>query len=119
MDSTVYFEINGHIYDTDAKKIALMLSLMTSGEALSWKEQWYLALPQNTQGQRVFPALANFYQDIQAAFTPVEQEANSMNQLNTMKQGATPAEEHVTNFKLLLGKANVPRHTIRTTSART
>jgi hypothetical protein len=36
-DCDVYLELNNKVYDTDAKKIGFVLSLMDSDEVLLWK----------------------------------------------------------------------------------
>lgn len=105
-DCNVYLGINRNIYTDDEKKVAFVLSYMTEGDALTWKEQ-FIRQRTNNAGVIDLGTWINFLQDLEASFKEEDQVGNALYQLNHLKQGNTTAEEHNTNFKLLLGKAKI------------
>lgn len=105
-EARIYLGINRHVYCTDETKIAFILSYMTEGEALQWKEL-YISNRTNTAGDILFPSYGQFLIDLREAFKQADRTGDAMNQLVNLKQGSKTAEEFVTEFRLLTGQAGL------------
>ena len=101
----VYLNINDTIYDTDAAKIAFVLSFITAGEAQKWKEQFIRSITSNSR--MTFPTFAIFMAKLQDAFKAVNPVDSAMQKLALLRQGNRPVEELITDFRLLVGDARL------------
>ena len=68
-ECNVYLNINDTIYNTDAVKIAFVLSFITAGEAQKWKEQYIHSITSNSR--MTFPMFGIFMMKLQDAFKAV------------------------------------------------
>jgi hypothetical protein len=102
-----YFNINQAVYAQDHQKVIFTLSYMAEGEALDWANNW-LATNTDNQGNINYGTWNALYTQIETDFAPVEKRANAIHSLNNLNQGTKNAEEHVTNFKLLITQAEIP-----------
>jgi len=103
----LYLHVNRNLYVNDDEKIGFILSFMTGGEALQWKEQWLDSIT-GTNGDLTFPNYGDFIKKIVEAFTPVDVTQDAVHQIKILKQGNKTAEQLVTEFKLLVGQARYP-----------
>jgi hypothetical protein len=83
----LYLTVNERIHDTDAKKIAFILSYMTEKEALLWKQQYLERTLFQADGTITWPTFKSFYDKIKADFKYEDQIRTAMNQLETIRQG--------------------------------
>jgi hypothetical protein len=67
-DCDVYLELNSKVYDTDAKKVGFVLSLMDLDEALLWKRQFLKSIKKD--GKRTWPKAGDFADLVLKAFKP-------------------------------------------------
>ena len=109
-DSQMYILINAEIYNTDLKKIALMLSLMAEGDTASWKQQ----LIEETLDQALlagtdpdFGTFGNFISSLKEAFEPYDSEANALEEMKALRIGDMPIDEHIAKYKMLVTKAKL------------
>ena len=104
-DCAVYLMINKKVYDDDDKKIAFVLSLLESGEPAMWKEQFIRSC---MDGDDIgFPMYEEFMTAFKNAFRNVDQVNEALSDLGRLRQGDKAAEEHMTTFRLLVGKAGI------------
>ena len=81
----VYLNINETIYDTDAAKIAFVLSFIMAGEAQKWKEQYIHSITSNSR--MTFPTFGVFMTKLQDAFKAVNPIDSAMQKLALLQQG--------------------------------
>jgi hypothetical protein len=67
----LYLHINGHIYDTDEKKITFTLSFMTDGAAAAWKEAFIASKISPAMGF-AFGSWNNFCKLFNEGFSPID-----------------------------------------------
>jgi hypothetical protein len=79
---------------------------MTEKEALQWKEL-YVKKRTDANGNIIFPSYSQFLTDLTNAFKPADRKEEAMNKLVNLKQGNRPAEEMITEFRLLAGQAGL------------
>ena len=104
-ECNVYLNINDTIYDTDAAKIAFVLSFITAEEAQKWKEQYIHSITSNSR--MTFPTFGVFMMKLQDAFKAVNLIDSAMQKLALLRQGNRPVEEMITDFRLLVGDARL------------
>jgi hypothetical protein len=106
-----YLDMNQSIYDTNQLKIGFILSYINDGEAANWKEYYLDTLEDPNTGMPKFPNLVMFLADIQKAFQAADQVRDTVNRLETLKQGKKTAEELNTEFLQIVGQAGMDRKT--------
>jgi len=102
----LYLEVNKDVYDTKEKKIGFILSYMNAKEAAMWKKQYVTEIT-GANGAMTFPAYQVFIDKVQDDFKQEDEARSATNQLENLRQGKGTAEELVTKFKLLVGKASL------------
>jgi uncharacterized protein DUF4939 len=98
-----YLTINGHIYKTDASKIAFILSFLNEKEAEAWRENYFLSIMKD--GDLIFPTLKEFMEKFEEGFKPINRSKDAIHKINVLRQGKKTAEEIVTEFRLLSNQA--------------
>jgi hypothetical protein len=63
-DCLGYLDINQNIYNTDRLKIGFILSYMSDGKAVNWKEYYLDTLKDPNTGVPKFPSLVMFLVDV-------------------------------------------------------
>ena len=101
----MYLAINKAIYDNEPAKVAFVLSFMTDKEALKWKEQYIQSITQNSR--ITFLTYAAFMAKFQEAFHTVNPVDATMQKLALLQQGNRPVESMITDFRLLIGEADL------------
>jgi macrodomain Ter protein organizer (MatP/YcbG family) len=102
----VYLAVNRNVYTTDEAKVAFVLSFMTVKEALKWKET-YLTSITSSAGDIIFPDIQTFWQLLEQYFKPADRVQDATDKLSILKQGNRPAEDLVTEFRLLASQAGM------------
>lgn len=101
----LYLLINPSIYSTDATKIAFVLSHITGGDAILWKQQF---LTSKTRKDSLYlGSYSNFIEDLNDAFKEEDSTHSALWELTNLRQGNRSVEEHNIEFRLLCGKANI------------
>ena len=108
-ECNVYLNINDMIYDTDAAKIAFVLSFITAGEVQKWKEQFIHSITSNSR--MMFLTFSIFMTKLQDAFKAVNPIDSAMQKLALLRQGNRLVEEMITNFRLLVRDARLSTNT--------
>ena len=111
-DCCIFTAINNKIYNTEKRKIAFVLSLLTEGEAASWKEQFVGQAILNCKKQGVsldFSTFTVFETNFFEAFRPFDQTGDIWAEMKEMRfNGPTGnMDEHVAHFKSLLTKTGM------------
>jgi len=100
----LYLEVNKDVYDSNEKKIGFILSYMSEKEAALWKKQFITTIT-DAQGSMTFLTYTTFITKVRDDFKQEDEVRSAANQLEALRQGKKTAEELVTEFKLLVGKA--------------
>ena len=82
-ECNMYLAINRKIYDDNPSKIAFMLSFITDGEALQWKEQ-FVKLITGANLSFTFPTCAEFVGKLLEVFKEIDQTGAAMNKLQLL-----------------------------------
>ena len=111
-DCCVFTSINDEIYNSNKRKITFVLSLLTEGEAASWKEQFVGQAILNCKKQKIpldFGTFAMFETDFFEVFKPFDQTGDAWAEMKEMRfNGPTGnMDEHVACFKSLLTKTGM------------
>jgi Ty3 transposon capsid-like protein/Zinc knuckle len=110
-DCLGYLDMNQGIYNTDRLKIGFILSYMNDGEAANWKEYYLNTLEDPNTGMPNFPTLVTFLADVRKAFRAANRVHDTVNRLETLRQGKKTAEELNTEFLQIVGQAGMDRKT--------
>lgn len=101
----LYLNINAGVYNTDARKIAFLLSLLQEGGAALWREQWLdKHISDLSKTSPNIPTECTwdvFLQNFSDAFEETDTPGTALWRIKNMQQGTTSAEDHVNRFKLL------------------
>jgi hypothetical protein len=100
----VYFAINSGVYDSDTKEIGFALSFL-EGNASSWKTAFIQS--HTTNGTLSLGSYNTFISDLKKAFEEVDRKGDAMYKLQHLKQGSKPAEELVSEFRVLAHHADL------------
>ena len=110
-DCCVFTAINNKIYNTNKRKIAFVLSLLTEGEAASCGRNSLLGKLSSTAKNRVCPQTSAPLQclDFFEAFRPFDQTGDAWAEMKEMRfNGPTGnMDKHIACFKLLLTKTGM------------
>lgn len=103
---TLYFGMNGDVYDTDEKKIAFALSYMNGGQAGPWKEM------KVAEFATAYPTYTNFVVQLKEAFSAADAPGDARAKLKTLRQTGT-ADEYISQFKTLIAASEITGDTAR------
>ena len=93
----LYFLLDDKL-ESDDKKIAFILSLLSLGEARTWRTNFIRR--NRTQGTLTFPLLSEFLGELDKTFKRRHEEDEALFNLNQMRQTSTEtAEQAITRFK--------------------
>jgi hypothetical protein len=110
-DCLGYLDMNQGIYNSDRLKIEFILSYMNDGEAANWKEYYLDTLEDPNTGMPNFPTLVMFLVDVIKAFRAADWVQDTVNKLETLRQGKKTAEELNIKFLQIVGQAGIDRKT--------
>ena len=106
--AAIYLKLNDKKYDSNEKKILWVLGHLQEGTASTWRTD-YLRTHVNTAGDFDLSKedIVGFMKELKAAFYSTTEETDAENELKTLKQDTMPAEEFITEFELLCGRAHI------------
>jgi hypothetical protein len=107
LECELYMDMNETAFTNDKQKIGFVLSYMTEKEARLWKEQYIGSLRDIVTRRINYPTYEKFIETFQESFSSVDSQQEAMNELSQLKQGKKTAEEHIIEFRLLVGKAGL------------
>lgn len=87
MDCDIYLDANATVYNNNAKRVAFVLSLLSEGNAITWKMQYYRHNLAQNNGTFTAPTIADFVQDLREAFREVDEQESALVRLERLKQG--------------------------------
>ena len=105
-DILLYLDVNDEVYDNDKKKIGYTLTFMDKGDAKSWKTQFLKSCATPT-GVNTGMWTA-FLTKIKSDFKPYDAPGDALEELLVLKMGNSSIEDHISRFKVLLTKSEVP-----------
>ena len=101
-DVDLYFS---HIYDTDNKKIVLILSFLTDGATWTWKKS-FLTEKAKKDGGYNWGTAAVFTTALKNAFSPSDIAGNARAGLQDLKQTGS-ADKYVSQFQILARQSGI------------
>jgi hypothetical protein len=84
---------------------------MNDGGAANWKEYYLDTLEDPNTGMPNFPTLVTFLADVRKTFQAANRVGDTVNRLETLRQGKKTAEELNTEFLQIVGQAGMNRKT--------
>ena len=115
-DCCVHMLVNDNIYNTDKRQIAFVLSLLTQGEAASWKEQFVGQAILNCKKASIpldFGTFAVFEANFFEAFKPFDKSGDTWAEMCELKFNSKEGnmDKHIARFKSLLKKTGMAEST--------
>jgi Ty3 transposon capsid-like protein len=107
----VYMDINHETYNNDLRKIAFILSFMTTGAAATWKAQFIddayaKSIPANPNDR--LGTYAQFRKDLMEAFCMFDSVGDALNELRSLRKKKTESiDEHIAKFKMLAAESKI------------
>ena len=102
-----YLMMNAHIYDSDEKQIGFVLSYMTGGSALAFKENYIESCISDGLTFYIVESFAEFVKKLKNVYQVGDVKATSMLHLANIKQGTRPLAEYVSQFLMLMNHAGI------------
>jgi hypothetical protein len=102
----LYLLLNQKIYDNDDKKIAFTLSYLSEGEAAAWRQAYVDSVKQPDNTYK-FGEHKDFEKLLKDAFAEADEAGEALFQLKHLKQGKKTADEHVSEFKIILSQTGL------------
>jgi hypothetical protein len=103
----LYLRLHQDKFSTHDKKILFAISYLT-GEAFEWSEGWMAQQKKDpTTKEPVLESYEAFKGALQDTYQPLNQAQDAMDKLYRIRQGNSPAEEFVTQFRLLARQAGL------------
>jgi Domain of unknown function (DUF4939) len=107
----VYMDVNHEIYNNDLRKIAFILSFMTTRAAATWRAQFI-----DEAYNRPTPANPNdklgtyvqFRKDLTEAFSMFDSVGDALDELRSLRKKKTESiDEHIAKFKMLVAESKI------------
>ena len=102
-----YLMMNAHIYNTDEKQIGFVLSYMTGGSALAFKENYIKGCVADGINFYIAESFAEFVQKLKNVYEVGDIKATSMLHLANIRQGTRPLAEYISQFLMLMKRAGI------------
>ena len=99
--------MNAHVYDTDEKQIGFMLSYMTRGSALAFKENYIESCISDGLTFYITESFAEFVKKLKNVYEVGDIKVTSMLHLTNIKQGNRPLAEFASQFLMLMKRAGI------------
>ena len=114
MSCMAHLTINKEMYQTDKKKIGLMLSLLNEEEAGAWKEQFIQEVFNETvtsgAAEMTFGTFLDFVKRLKESFEPHNDAANTLTQLRALQYKlGDNIDEHITKFRMCLARTKLDK----------
>jgi hypothetical protein len=107
----VYIAVNHKTYNNDLRKIAFVLSFMTTGSAATWKAQFIeeaYAKPTPANPNDRLGTYTQFRKDLIEAFLMFDSVGDTLDELRSLRKKKTESiDEHIAKFKMLATKSKI------------
>jgi Domain of unknown function (DUF4939) len=107
----VYMDINHETYNNNLRKIAFVLSFMTTGSAATWKAQFIeeaYAKPTPANSNNRLGTYTQFRKDLIEAFSMFDSVGDVLDKLWSLRKKKTESiNEHIAKFKILATKSKI------------
>ncbi len=106
--AAIYLKLNAHRYKTNEQQVLWVLGHLQEGTASTWRSD-YIRTHIDKEGNFDISQvkIGDFMKELKAAFYSTTEETDAENELRTFKQDTMPAEEFITEFELLCGRAHI------------
>lgn len=105
----LYLRANKEEYINDDQRITFYLSFMQEGEAQNWKRQFTQSKEIDVHPENELGTLAEFLTKLKKDFQQYDAPGEALEDMEHIKQGSLTAEEHVSRFKDLVSRADLPK----------
>jgi Domain of unknown function (DUF4939) len=107
----VYMDVNHETYNKDLRKIAFVLSFMTTGLAATWKAQFIeeaYAKPVPANPNDRFGTYTQFRKDLIEAFSMFDSVGNALDELQSLRKKKNEwIDEHIATLKMLAAELKI------------
>jgi Retrotransposon gag protein len=107
----VYMDINHKTYNNNLRKIAFVLSFMTTGSAATWKAQFIeeaYAKPAPINPDDRLGIYTQFRKDLIEAFLMFDSVRDALDELRSLRKKKTESiDEHIAKFKMLAAESKI------------
>ena len=105
-ECNLHLQVNGRVYNTDAKKVTFILSQMSEGAAIPWKQQ-FMDMITNDEGTYSFPDYKDFIKDVKAFFKDTDAKADALYKLSQAHQGNNSIQNHNAWFAVMIAQSGL------------
>jgi hypothetical protein len=107
----VYMDINHETYNNDLKKIAFVLSFMTTGSAAIWKTQFIeeaYTKPAPANPNARLGTYTQFRKDLTKVFSMFDSVGDALDKLRSLRKKKNELiDEHIAKFKMLAAESKI------------
>jgi Ty3 transposon capsid-like protein len=107
----VYMDVNHKTYNNNLRKIAFVLSFMTTGSATTWKAQFIeeaYAKPVPANPNDRLGTYTQFRKDLIEVFSMFNSVGNALDKLQSLRKKKNESiDEHIARFKMLAAKSKI------------
>jgi hypothetical protein len=111
----VYMDVNHETYNNDLRKIAFVLSFMTTGAAAAWKAQFIddaYAKPVSANPNDRLGMYTQFRKNLMDAFSMFDSVGDALDELRSLrKKKMESIDEHIAKFKMLAAESKSTQRT--------
>jgi Retrotransposon gag protein len=104
-------DINHEMYNNDLRKIAFLLSFMTTGSAVTWKTQFIkeaYAKPAPTNPNARLGTYTQFRKDLMEAFSMFDSVGDALDELRSLRKNKNKSiNKHIAKFEMLAAKSKI------------
>ena len=105
-DVTLYLTVNWEVYNNNKKKIAFLLSYMTDGDAVSWKEEflaWKFNEADKADKDLALRSYKEVWDAIKKSFKSFDGPGDALGEMKNLWMASNGnIDEHVAKFKMLV-----------------
>jgi Retrotransposon gag protein len=110
-DVYICLKVNRQIYDNDDKKISIILSYLTGGDAAVWKQQFIQTkIEEHEEANTEEPNWGTYKEFVEALrkmFQPYDEPAEALEDMKKMWLGDNSITEHNSRFRLLVSQTGI------------
>jgi Domain of unknown function (DUF4939) len=107
----VYVDVNHEMYNNDLRKIAFILSFMTTGSAATWKMQFIkeaYAKPAPANPNTRLGTYTQFRKNLMEAFLMFDSVGDALDELQSLRKKKNKLiDEHIAKFKMLAAESKI------------
>jgi hypothetical protein len=101
-DVYIYLKVNRYTYDNDDKKISFILSYLTGGDAVSWKQQFIQTKIEEHKEQKTekpnWGTYKNFVEALKKTFQPYDEPTEALEDMKKLHLNDNSITEHNSKF---------------------